>query len=288
MSTAGARLVFGCGYVGHRVAKAWLNRGNYVAVVTRSADRAKQFAAEGFHPVIADVMSPATLCELPAAETVLFAVGYDRTRPWSISEVYARGLQNVLNALPPETGRLIYISSTGVYGDAGGEWIDEDTPAVPSREGGKACLAAEQVLPAHPLGANGIVLRLAGIYGPGRVPRREAVLAGKPISGKGDGFLNLIHVEDAVASVLAAERLAPRRRTYNVSDGNPVRRADYYAELARLCGAPPPQFSGVIESERSGGDANKRVSNARMLSELAVNLQYPTYRDGLAAIVREM
>ena len=79
-------------------------------------------------------------------------------------------MRNVLAALPAETGRLIYISTTGVYGPADGDWVDEVTPPDPQREGGRASLAAEQVLAAHPLGQRSVILRLAGIYGPGRVP----------------------------------------------------------------------------------------------------------------------
>jgi nucleoside-diphosphate-sugar epimerase len=287
MSTTEVRLVFGCGYVGQRVANAWLERGFDVVVVTRSPDRAKWLSAEGFRAIIADVMFSETLRDLPVAQSVLFSVGFDRGQTWSIDEVYVRGLRNVLDALPTSTGRVIYLSSTGVYGDSGGEWIDEHTVADPTREGGKACLAAEQTLFNHPLGTRGIVLRLAGIYGPGRVPRRDEVLAGTPIVGRGDGYLNLIHVRDVVRAVLAAEECTGHSRVFNVSDGHPVRRADYYAELARLYRAPTPQFAGVAAAERARGGADKRVGNARMLHELAVKLQFPTFRDGLAAVVRE-
>ena len=91
---------------------------------------------------------------------------------------------------------LLYISSTGVYGDADGEWVDETTPCRPAREGGKACLAAEQVLAEHPLGKRSVVLRPAGIYGPDRIIRAEALRRGEPIDAPADGYLNLIHVDD--------------------------------------------------------------------------------------------
>jgi nucleoside-diphosphate-sugar epimerase len=288
MSSPVAKLIFGCGYVGHRVAKAWLEGGHEVAVVTRSPERATRLSSEGLRAIVADVMLPETLRKLPPAPSVLFAVGFDRNQSWSIDEVYSHGLRNVLDALPAETGRVIYLSSTGVYGDSDGAWIDEETPAEPTRKGGQACLAAEQTLFAHPLGARGIVLRLAGIYGPERVPRRDDVLAGRPIDGTGDGHLNLIHVHDVVRAVRAAETHAGFGGIYNISDGHPVRRANYYEELARLYQAPTPQFAGVAGAERTRGGADKRVRNARMLQELAVELQYPTYREGLAAIVREM
>jgi nucleoside-diphosphate-sugar epimerase len=280
-------LIFGCGYLGHRAACAWQSKGNRVCVVTRSAERARGFADEGFEPVVADIMRPESLVNLPVAETVLFAVARGRDQTYSMRELYADGLKHVLDALPANTGRVIYISSTGVYGDTGGEWVDEDTPCEPEREGGHACLAAEQTLWAHPLAARGIVLRLAGIYGPGRVPRREDLVAGKPIAGTGNGFLNLIHVDDAARIVLAAATNARSPRTYLVSDGHPAPRHEYYAELARLMEVPPPRFDPASEtaSERQRGGADKRVRNTRMLAELGVEIEYPDFRHGLAAIL---
>ena len=101
----------------------------------------------------------------------------------SIEEVYAGGVRNVLAALPHDTGRFIYISTTGVYGPADGDWVDEETPPDPRRDGGRASLAAEQVLAAHPLGQRGVILRLAGIYGPGRVPFLDKLAGGRTDSG---------------------------------------------------------------------------------------------------------
>jgi nucleoside-diphosphate-sugar epimerase len=282
------KLIFGCGYLGLRVARRWLAAGHMVYAVTRSQSRADELAARGLSPWVGDVTRPETLRGLPEAETVLYAVGYDRRQGQSMHEVYVAGLNNVLGALPGSTGRVIYVSSTGVYGDSAGEWVDEHTPCRPQREGGRACLAAEQALAAHPLGARGVVLRLAGIYGPGRIPRKELLLAGEPIPSPAEGYLNLIHVDDAAAVVLAAER-APTPRVYVVSDGHPPRRRDYYMELARLAEAPPPRFSAppsdAPAAQRAGAD--KRACNARLLRELDVRLAYPTFREGLAAIWRD-
>ncbi len=282
-----ARLIFGCGYVGHRAAIQWRQMGHRVTVVTRSVERSRALADEGLKTIVADVTQPATLTDLPAAKLVLFAVGFDRRRPGSIGDVYAGGIKHVLDALPLDTGRVIYVSSTGVYGHSDGDWIDEDTPPRPTREGGRACLAAEQVLFAHSLGERGVVLRFAGIYGPGRVPRQEDVRAGKPITGNGDGILNLIHVDDAVEAILAAESRATPPRIYNVSDGNPAPRRAYYEELSRLLDAPPPRFSplGEAGSQRARGADDKRVSNLRMVNELGVTLRYPSFREGLSAIM---
>jgi len=283
-----AKLIFGCGYLGLRVAQRWLADGHTVYAVSRTQQRAVELAAFGIRPVVADVTQPDTLAALPVAETALYAVGYDRRQNQSMHEVYVAGLRNVLGALPKETGRFIYISSTGVYGDSAGEWVDEDTPCLPQREGGRACLAAEEVLAAHPLGVSSVVLRLAGIYGPGRTPRKDLLLAGEPIPAPADGYLNLIHVDDAAAVVLAAQR-APTPRTYVVSDGHPAQRREYYLELARLLKAPAPTFVDAPPSSPAAqrAAADKRVSNARLLRELDVRLAYPSYREGLAAALIE-
>lgn len=292
------KLIFGCGYLGERVARRWKNAGHEVIVVTRSSDRAAQFQRDGYTTIVADVTQPDSLRNLPSAETVLYAVGYDRsagTSGASIEEVYAGGMQNVLAALPGGIGRFIYISTTGVYGFRSGEWVDEVTATDPQRSGGQASLDAENALRASPLASTGIILRLAGIYGPGRVPFLNELKSGEPIPAHGSGYLNLIHVDDAADVVVAADagdsKVAPgighEPRIYCVSDGNPVERGEYYSEVARQIGTAPPRFvepdPNSPRAARAG--SSRRISNQRMLAELRVELAYPDYRAGLAAIL---
>ena len=280
------KLVFGCGYLGRRVAGLWQKAGQKVVAVTRSQARAKQFTAEGLDPLVADILQPDSLGQLPAASTVLFAVGHDRSSGLPIEQVYVDGLRNVLAALPEPPDRFIYISSTGVYGQVDGEEVTEDSPCNPVREGGRACVAAETLLRQSRFADRAIILRLAGIYGPGRIPRVADIRAGVPIAAPAEGCVNLIHVDDAARIVLAAEGLTPPR-LYNVSDGHSVERAQYYGELARLLSAPPPTFTPPTPeahvAQRAGSD--KRVSPAKLFADLPLSLQYPTYREGLAAII---
>lgn len=269
--------------------------GHEVVVVTRIADRAEEFKQQGFSAIVADVTRPETLSKLPTADTVLFAVGYDRTGGPTIMDVYAGGVRNVLNALPVATGRFIYISTTGVYGPAGGDWVDEETPPDPQRDGGRASLAAEQELLASPLTVQSVILRLAGIYGPGRVPFLKELRASEAISVPSTGYLNLIHVEDAATIVLLAaeHKLSSSKpqesksQIFCVSDGRPVPRREFYEEVARQIGAPAAQFvaldPGSPRAARARGD--RRVRNDKMLAELQVTLTYPDYRAGLAAIL---
>lgn len=283
-----AKLVIGCGYLGERVARLWKARGAHVHVTTRSANRAEWWRAQGYTPHVLDVTSPSTLGELPLSQTVLYAVGHDRSKETSIHQVQVDGLRWVLEALPAETGRFLYISSTGVYGQSEGEWVDETSPTQPRREGGRACLAAEQLLAVHPLGMRSLVLRLAGLYGPGRLPHREQLAQGLPLQIREEGFLNLIHVDDAARIILLAEERGTPPRTYVVSDGHPVRRGDYYAEYCRLIGAPPPCFIPPPPGDEPTRAAeSKRIRIDRVMRELSPDFLYPSYREGLAAILTD-
>jgi nucleoside-diphosphate-sugar epimerase len=281
------KIIFGCGYLGKPVARRWRESGNEVIAITRSAARAGRLTGSVSHVLVADVTRSETLKDFPAADTVLFAVGFDHSSEQAIDDVYAGGVRNVLAALPAAVRRFIYISTTGVYGPSGGDWVDERTPPDPKREGGRASLAAEQALAAHPLGSQSVILRLAGIYGPGRVPFINELQAGEPIPAPSDGYVNLIHVDDAARVVLAADYVRAFEggpRVYCVSDGCPVERGEFYREVARQIGAPRPRFvKPDPESPRAvRATANRRVRNTRMLQELEVKLAYPDYRAGLA------
>jgi nucleoside-diphosphate-sugar epimerase len=281
-----SKLIVGCGYLGIRVARRWAAEGRTVFAMTRSVRRAEEFRRVGLRPIVADVGRPETLTGLPEVETVLYSLGYDRRGAASRQSVCVGGLGAVLDALPVETGKIIYVSSTGVYGPSGGPWVDEDSPCRPAREAGRVMLAAEEVLCRHPLGARAIVLRLAGLYGPGRIPHLADLQAGRPIEVVARGCINLIHVEDAARAVLAAEVRGRPPRTYIVSDGHPADRRDFYVRLAELMSLAPPRFVEIAPAEAAlrRGSGDKRVSNARMLAELGVSLEYPSYREGLAAV----
>jgi nucleoside-diphosphate-sugar epimerase len=133
-----------------------------------------------------------------------------------------------------------------------------------------------------------MILRLAGIYGPGRLLRRQAIEAGQPIAADGEKWLNLIHVEDGAAAVLAAEHHGQPGRIYNICDDRPVRRREFYTLLARLLGAPEPTFlepppeAPPAPYERS----NRRIVNRRMHDELRLPLRYPTCEEGLRASIQ--
>jgi nucleoside-diphosphate-sugar epimerase len=158
------KLVCGCGYLGKRVARRWMAAGQEVWATTRSGDRAAQLACHGIQPIVVDLTRPFKFpSEMPEIDTVLSAVGFDRSSGQSIHDVSVGGMRNVLQALPSTVQRFIFISSTGVYGQSQGELVDEQSPCEPRRPSGQACLAAERLLAEHALAFRRIVLRLAGI-----------------------------------------------------------------------------------------------------------------------------
>jgi nucleoside-diphosphate-sugar epimerase len=267
-------LILGCGYLGRVVARRWLAAGHRVAALTRS--RADELRALGIEPVLGDVTDPAL--RLPAADTVLYAVGLDRSSGLSMRAVYVGGLANVLPALP-DVRRFVYVSSTSVYGQTGGEWVDESSPTGPAEESGRVVLECERLL--RERRADAVVLRFAGLYGPGRVIRRAAVERGEPLAAEPDGWLNLIHVEDGARAVLAAAERGQPGAICNVADDRPATRREFYAEMAALLGAPPPRFTATVER------SNRRVSNRRMRAELGVDLQFPDFRAGLRDAIGE-
>jgi len=274
------RLIIGCGYLGKRVASRWLAAGDTVYATTRSRAHAGQFEAMGLHPLQGDVTAAADaangLPTLPTVDTVLWAVGFDRTAPASYEDVHVTGLQRLLDRLPGQP-RFIFISSTGVWGDGSGGLVNETTPPTPAREAGRALVAAEARLQAHRHGP-GVVLRLAGLYGPDRLPRLADLQAGKPLPADPASWLNLIHIDDAAAVACDVAELSAPRPLYVVSDGSPIRRRDWYEGLARITGNPSPAWDPAASQSR-GGD--KRVDSRLIWTDLGHGPDQP---DALQAV----
>lgn len=270
----GARLIVGCGYLGTRLACRWRDQGHVVHATTRG--RAEELRAMGLVPIVADVTDRAILPPLPAVETVVHCVGWDRAAGRTMRQVYVEGLANLLDVLPPP-GRFVFVSSVSVYGQTGGEEVEEPSATEPLEENGRIVLEAEQLLRARLPGA--IILRFAGIYGPGRLIRSEALKAGQPLSGDPERWLNLIHVDDGVGAVEAAIERGQPGSVYNVSDGHPVTRGEFFTTLARLIGAPAPRFEPSGQ-ERGG---HRRISNRRLREELGFEPQFRGCERGLVA-----
>jgi nucleoside-diphosphate-sugar epimerase len=276
-STPLPNLILGCGYVGRRVAARWLSAGSRVCALTRG--NALSLGALGIEPIQGDVLDGESCRKLPPADTLLHAVARDRTSTASMRDVVVGGLARVLEARP-ECRRFIYISSTSVYGQGDGCLVDESSPTEPVEDAGKVILEAEQLL--REQRPDAIILRFAGIYGPDRLLRKQAILAGEPLRGDADRWLNLVHVDDGVAAVLAAQARGTPRSIYNIADDHPVSRREFYQLLGELLRGPAACF----EHRSEPGQPNRRISNRAARQGLGWSPLYPSYREGLPAAVR--
>ena len=273
-------LIFGCGFLGLRVAHQWQERGGTVIAVTRSEEKAAQLAAQGIEPILADLMRPETLTALPSVSRVLYCVGYDRSSSWSKEALYIDGLTHVLEAMQGRVERFVYVSSTSVYGQDDGSWIDETSATEPTTDGGRICLATEQRLRERVVQAT--ILRMSGLYGPDRLLARvDQLRAGEPIGGNPEAWLNLIQGDDSARACVAALTAPSPGPLYLVSDDRPLTRREYFTALAQRVGAPPPVFSGSPTSRHTPDGLNKRCRNERVISELGLKWQYPEITQGL-------
>jgi nucleoside-diphosphate-sugar epimerase len=286
-------LIIGCGYVGRHAAALLRERGNSVHAMTRSPARAAEWQAFGWRPVVADVMRPETLVDLPMVDLAIYSVGYDRQAGVPKRDVYISGVTNALSALAGRCARITYVSSTSVYGQSSGEVVDEDSPTEPDTDGGRICLEAERALADWSNGAGRdtatMIVRFAGLYGPGRLlARSESLRSGEPLAGRADAWLNLIHRNDAARLAITIGEYGRNGRTYLGVDEEPVRRVDFYTRLAELVGAPPPTFDGSSPPTGRGSSTglNTRCDGSRIRGELGFRCDFPTYRAGLASAVR--
>ncbi len=283
-------LCFGLGFTAGTLAERLARRGWKVNATSRSAAGAQAIAALGYRGLVFDGSKP-----LPpeAFDGVTHVI--DSAPPGDDGDPVLRQHARDFAARARQFAWVAYLSTTGVYGDHGGGLVTEDTPLTPNTERGHKRLLAETqwlgLWREHALPVQ--IFRLAGIYGPGR-NQLLSLLDGsaKRVIKPGQVF-SRIHVED-IANTLEASIANPRPgRAYNVCDDEACPPQDVVEFGARLLGLPVPR--GVpIESAQLSPMAksfyadSKRVSNARIVTELGVKLSYPTYREGLTAIAAEL
>ena len=277
-------LIVGCGYVGGAVVKHappdW-----EICALTRSAARADELKQQNLSPIVGDWLQASTLTALPSVDFVLVSVPH---RPVDdLAEAAHRiGLEHLLQRLPAGWRKWVYLSTTGVYGDARHEVVDEETPVSSTRVGPQIALAAERWLDQHMDADQLTILRLAGIYGPGRVPLAAKLRAGEALAVPQDGFLNLVHVTDIARMIHRVFEATLDRSCYVFSDGQPVLRADFYQYLAELCGVPQPVFAEPDPNDsRARRATSKRVSPQRLVAATDFEFQVPSYREGLVEAV---
>lgn len=269
-------LVLGAGYVGRACALRAVARGEEVTAVTASPESAAALEAEGITRARAvDVSNSAALtalaAEIPRVDVALLAVSSGRGGAEAYRKAYVQGAQNMARAFP--NARLLYTSSTSVYAQIDGSWVDETSPAEPDRETGRLLLEAERIV----LAAGGTVARIAGIYGPGRSVLLRKFLAGEAVlEGDGLRWINQAHRDDIVRALeLFAITPASAGQIYNVADDRPLTQRECYAWLAAHFQRPLPP-PAPPDYDRKRGWTHKRVGNAR-LRALGWVPEYPSF-----------
>ncbi|MFO0979329.1 MAG: NAD-dependent epimerase/dehydratase family protein [Planctomycetaceae bacterium] len=290
-------LIAGCGYVGMRAALFWKQSGHSVCAITRSHSRAEQLRGLGIEPLVADLGQRANWPVLPSVNVLLWSVGFDRSAGQTRDAVWVEGYRQLLQHLSfQDGGRVLMTSSTGVYGDAQGDIVTEETPATPASESGIACLKSEDVLREYSARTRttSSILRLAGIYGPGRLLRRLDELQNKvPIAAPPDDWLNLVHVDDIVKTLSFVAEMSNPPELMNVAAAHTATRREYYSTLAELTNSPPPVFSDDSETRgprvpdsfpaSSGGrraNGNRRVTSV-VRSAIGLTFEHENVRSGL-------
>ncbi len=285
--------ILGCGYVGLELGRQLAPEHDVVGV-RRSADGIAAIEAVGLEGVQADVTDPAGLADVPDADVVVFAASSGGRGADAARGIYVEGQRTAIDhfgsrSSPPD--RYLYTSSTGVYGDHGGDWVDEETPLEPTTDKTDVLATAERVALEEPLehGIDGTVARLAGLYGPGRY-RLERYLQG-PVTA---GYLNMVHRDDAAGAVRhLVEADVARNEVVLVVDDEPVEKWEFADWLAEQCGVDAP-FKRTVEDRLAEDDlstaarrrlqTSKRCANDK-LRGLGYEFEYPTYREGYEAAI---
>jgi nucleoside-diphosphate-sugar epimerase len=268
-------LVIGCGYVGTPLAESLAAAGHEVVGVSRAHP---EFAATVSH-IPCDITRPDEIARLPREfDWVVNAVSSTKGGVNEYRAVYFEGTKNLLSHL--QFRKYVFTSSTSVYGQSDGSLVTETSAAEPASPTSRVLRDTEELLLRS--GRPAIVLRVAGIYGPGRGHLFQQFLRGEVrIHGDGGRFINMIHRDDVVAAIIKTLDSGRPNEIYNVVDDEPVTERVFFEWLAKnLQRDMPPSLPESERASRKRGATNKRISNGKLRNELAFTLKYPTYREG--------
>lgn len=280
------KIILGCGYLGKRVASTCLQQGEAVTGVVRSLASAEALRAAGIEAVVLDLDQPLA-SPLPLADRELFyfapppAQGFEETRVGRLID----GFQ-----LAGQPRRVVYLSTTGVYGDCAGAWVDETRPVNPRVDRARRRWDGEQRFRAWSRASGGelVILRVAGIYGPDKLPLARLRRGEATVRESEAPYTNRIHVDDLVRVCQAAMTRGGNGEVYNVSDGAPGNMTDYFNQVADWAGLPrPPQISLAEAGSRLSAGMlsylreSRRLDSGKLRRELGVELRYPDLASGL-------
>lgn len=281
--------IAGCGYIGERVGRLARQSGAEVTCMARSREHGEQLAVEGYKSVVCTLDDPTGIPALNVAGSVIY---YFVPPPGGgISDPRARNFCAALggSAAP---NKIIYISATSVYGETGGAIVTEASPATPASAMGKRRLDAEHAFREYGAasGAAVIILRVSGIYGPGRLPLMQIQQQHPLLREEESGPSNRIHADDLARICLAAAERGLDGDVFNVSDGHPSSMTTYFNAVADLLQQPRQPLVTLEEARRvmsplmlSYVSETRVVDNSRMLERLGITLRYPTIAEGLRA-----
>lgn len=283
--------IIGCGDIGRRVARLAMAGGAEVTALVRSEESAARLKDLGIGTVEGNLDDAASLSGLPTRDAVVF---YFAPPPGGgITEPRVRAF---CAAIKPgdEPAKVIYLSTSGVYGDCGDAEVTEETPVNPQTARAKRRYDAETAVRAwgEERGVPTIVLRVTGIYGPGRLPLQQ-LASGQPVLREEEAsFTNRIHSEDLARVCIAAAERGENGDIFNVSDGNPGTMSEYFTACADALGYPRPRQVTMEEAKKvmtplmlSYVTESRRMGNEKMLRKLGIKLLYPTLQEGLKASV---
>ena len=291
-------LIVGCGYVGLPLGAELVKQGHEVFGLRRTNAAETKLSARGIKPLMADITRRSELQQLPGPfDWVVNTVSSTKGGVEEYRQVYFEGTRNLIERLAPQRPqKFVYTSSTSVYGQTDGSWVDERSATEPASETGQVLVETERLLltAAQTQDLPAIILRVAGIYGPERGYWFRQYLKGEAtIQGRGERILNMVHRDDLVGIIIAALKKAQPGQIYNAVDDEPVAQIDFFRWLSAALGQPMPPFAAHTE-DRTGkleahlgmskrGVTNKRISNSKLKRELGYAFKFPTFREGLKA-----
>ncbi len=277
-------LIAGAGYLGQALAARIRAEGQYrVFMLRRSA-----VPMAGAELIQADLLKPETFGELPPIDDIVYCAAADGHSEDSYRQIYQQGLNNLVKATKASGGyrRLIYISSTSVYAEHQGGWVDENNPDLVHQGPSRFMVSGERDLIEGP--DDYTILRMGGIYGPGRTYFLRRVKEGaERIYSKGGLYSNRIHRDDCVGMILHTLKSAATRQIYNGVDSESADRNEVIRWMAQQLGQNPEAILRTDDLTMISHRGNKRIRNSKILSA-GYKFIYPSYRQGYTALLHEL
>jgi nucleoside-diphosphate-sugar epimerase len=287
-------LIVGCGYVGLPLGAELAKQGHAVFGLRRSPQAGPELNQAGIQLLTGDITQPEQLAALPGHyDWVVNCVASSGGGSEQYQSLYLQGTRNLITWLSPAPPRkYLYTSSTSVYGQNDGSLVDETSPTEPSAATSRVLVETEgELLQAARQNAfPAVILRLAGIYGPGRGYWFKQFLQGTAtIEGRGDRILNMIHRDDVIGAIIAGLEHGRPGEVYNAVDDEPVLQRTFFRWLADTLGKPlPPSVPEDPEALRKRGLTTKRISNQRLKAKLGYLFKFHTFREGYAAEIAHL